>query len=170
MWRRAAAFLIDLIPLAMIAVVQNLPEFPDNEVVGFISLFLLVAYFAGMDYLYGGTVGKRIVGLRIALPNSPGVGYQLMLRALVKIVCIFPPMQTVYALVAIWRKDGRSLADFGTGSTVVDVLSLSPPEPASFVEQVVASKLVIVAPIIALLIFMMVCATLFGQMVVQERP
>jgi len=167
MWRRAAAFLIDLIPLAMIAVVQNLPEFPDNEVVGFISLFLLVAYFAGMDYLYGGTVGKRIVGLRIALPNSPGVGYQLMLRALVKIVCIFPPMQTVYALVAIWRKDGRSLADFGTGSTVVDVLSLSPPEPASFVEQVVASMLVIVAPIIALLIFMMVCATLFGQMVVQ---
>ena len=167
MWRRAAAFLIDLIPLAMIAVVQNLPEFPDNEVVGFISLFLLVAYFAGMDYLYGGTVGKRIVGLRIALPNSPGVGYQLMLRALVKIVCIFPPMQTVYALVAIWRKDGRSLADFGTGSTVVDVFSLSPPEPASFVEQVVASMLVIVAPIIALLIFMMVCATLFGQMVVQ---
>ena len=167
MWRRAAAFLIDLIPLAMIAVVQNLPEFPDNEVVGFISLFLLVAYFAGMDYLYGGTVGKRIVGLRIALPNSPGVGYQLMLRALVKIVCIFPPMQTVYALVAIWRKDGRSLADFGTGSTVVDALSLSPPEPASFVEQVVASMLVIVAPIIALLIFMMVCATLFGQMVVQ---
>jgi hypothetical protein len=76
-------------------------------------------------------------------------------------------MQTVYALVAIWRKDGRSLADFGTGSTVVDVLSLSPPEPASFVEQVVASMLVIVAPIIALLIFMMVCATLFGQMVVQ---
>jgi uncharacterized RDD family membrane protein YckC len=167
MWRRAAAFLIDLIPLAMIAVVQNLPEFPDYEVVGFISLVLLVAYFAGMDYLYGGTVGKRIVGLRIALPNSPGVGYQLMLRALVKIVCIFPPMQTVYALVAIWRKDGRSLADFGTGSTVVDVLSLSPPEPASFVEQVVASMLVIVAPIIALLIFMMVCATLFGQMVVQ---
>ena len=167
MWRRAAAFLIDLIPLAMIAVVQNLPEFPDNEVVGFISLVLLVAYFAGMDYLYGGTVGTRIVGLRIALPNSPGVGYQLMLRALVKIVCIFPPMQTVYALVAIWRKDGRSLADFGTGSTVVDVLSLSPPEPASFVEQVVASMLVIVAPIIALLIFMMVCATLFGQMVVQ---
>ena len=167
MWRRAAAFLIDLIPLAMIAVVQNLPEFPDNEVVGFISLVLLVAYFAGMDYLYGGTVGKRIVGLRIALPNSPGVGYQLMLRALVKCFCIFPPMQTVYALVAIWRKDGRSLADFGTGSTVVDVLSLSPPEPASFVEQVVASMLVIVAPIIALLIFMMVCATLFGQMVVQ---
>jgi hypothetical protein len=35
MWRRAAAFLIDLIPLAMIAVVQHLPEFPDNEVVGF---------------------------------------------------------------------------------------------------------------------------------------
>jgi len=167
MWRRAAAFLIDLIPLGVIAVVQNLPGFPDNEVVGFISLFLLLAYFAGMDYLYGGTVGKRMMGLRVALPNSPDVGRQLMLRALVKVVCIFPPMQTAYALVAIWRRDGRSLADFGTGSTVVDALTLSPPPSPSTAEKVAASILVISAPIILLFVFVVFAVALFGEMQVQ---
>jgi uncharacterized RDD family membrane protein YckC len=128
MWRRALAFLIDLMPLIVIAVVQNLPGFPDNGIVAGISLVILVAYFAGMDYLYGGTVGKRMMGLRVALPATPDVARQLMMRAIVKIACIFPPMQTAYALIAIWRRDGRSLADFGTGSTVVDALTLTPPK------------------------------------------
>jgi hypothetical protein len=74
MWRRAAAFLIDLIPLAMIAVVQNLPEFPDNEVVGFISLFLLVAYFAGMDYLYGGPSARESWGCASPCRTLPALG------------------------------------------------------------------------------------------------
>lgn len=167
MWRRAAAFLIDLVPLGIIAVVQNLPGFPDNEIVGFISLVFLVAYFAGMDYQFGGTVGKRMMGLRVALPNTPDVGRQLMLRAIVKIVCLFPPIQTVYALIAIWRQDGRSLADFGVGSTVVEASTLSPPQPLSIVEQVVASVLVVAAPIIGLVIFMIFAFAMFGEMVVE---
>ena len=37
MWRRAAAFLIDLILQAMIGAVQDLPDFPDNAFVGFVQ-------------------------------------------------------------------------------------------------------------------------------------
>lgn len=164
MWRRAVAFLIDLIPLGVIAVVQNLPGFPDNGLVAFISLILLVAYFAGMDYQYGGTVGKIMMGLRVALPNSPDVGRQLMLRAIVKIVCLFPPTQTAYALIAIWRRDGRSLADFGTGSTVVDALTLSPPKSPSIVEKIAATVLVIFAPIVLLFVFTAFAFAMFGEL------
>lgn len=167
MWRRAAAFLIDLVPLGIIAVVQNLPGFPDHDVVGFVSLVLLVAYFAGMDYQYGGTIGKRMVGLRVALPNTPDVGRQLMLRAIVKIVCIFPPLQTVYALIAIWRRDGRSLADFGVGSTVVEATTLSPPQPLSIAEQIVASVLVVIVPIVGGLLFIIFAFAMFGELVVE---
>jgi len=167
MWRRAAAFLIDLLPVGVIAVVQNLPGFPDNGLVAFISLILLVAYFAGMDYQYGGTIGKRMMGLRVALPNSPDVGRQLMLRAIVKIVCLFPPTQTVYALIAIWRQDGRSLADFGTGSTVVEAFTLSPPAPLSIVGRVVASVIAIVAPLIGLFLIILTFFAAFGEMKVQ---
>jgi uncharacterized RDD family membrane protein YckC len=164
MWRRAAAFLFDLLPVGVIAVVQNIPGFPDNGLVGFISLVVLVAYFAGMNYQYGGTVGKRMMGLRVALPATPDVGRQLMLRAVVKIVCIFPPMQTVYALIAIWRQDGRSLADFGTGSTVVEAFTLSAPAQLSIAGRVVASALVIAAPVIGLLLMVLFFFAAFGEM------
>lgn len=167
MWRRAAAFLIDLVPVGIIAIVQNTPGVPDHGLIGLISLVLLVAYFAGMEFQYGGTVGKRMMGLRVALPNTPDVGLQLMLRAIVKIVCIFPPMQTVYALIAIWRKDGRSLADFGTRSTVVDAFSLAPPHPPSLVERVVASALVVAAPIMGLLILLAVLMATVGEIRVE---
>lgn len=167
MWRRAIAFLIDLVPLVLIAVVQNLPGFPDNGIVAGVSLVILVSYFAGMNIAYGGTVGKRMMGLRVALPASPDVKVRLIMRAMVKIVCMFPPMQMVYALVAIWRRDGRSLADFGTGSTVVDELTLSPPKSPSIVEKIAATILVISAPIILLFIFIVFSFAMFGEMQIQ---
>lgn len=167
MWRRAIAFIIDLVPLVLIAIVQNLPGFPDNGIVGGISFVILVSYFAGMNYAYGGTVGKRMMGLRVALPASPDVKIQLIMRAMIKIVCMFPPMQTVYALIAIWRRDGRSLADFGTGSTVVDALTLAPPQSPNLAEKVVASFLVIAAPVIVLFVFIVFSFAMFGEMHIQ---
>jgi uncharacterized RDD family membrane protein YckC len=167
MWRRAIAFVIDLVPLALIAVVQNTPGVPDNGVVAGISLLILMAYFAGMNYWYGGTVGKRMMGLRVALPASPDVVVQLIARAIVKIICIFPPMQTIYALIAIWRRDGRSLADFATGSRVVDALTLSTPQPLSVGEKIVASVLLLALPIVLFVLAFFFLAVTVGEWQVQ---
>ena len=150
MWRRAIAFLIDLVPVALIAVVQNTEGVPDNGIIAGLSLLILMAYFAGMDYWYGGTVGKRMMGLRVALPASPEVAIRLIARALVKIFCLFPLSQTVYALIAIWRRDGRSLADFVAGSTVVDAFTISAPQPLYTLEKIAASVLVVLAPFLLL--------------------
>ena len=154
MWRRALAFLIDLIPLLVLAGVQNAVGIADNAFVGLINGVLLLSYFAGMDYRYGGTLGKRMVGLRVALPSSPNVLGQLIGRALIKMICIFPPLATAYGLVAIWRADGRSFADFISGSTVVDAFTLAPPKQASVAGRILASFLIVFAPWVFMTVLM----------------
>ncbi|MCC5849966.1 MAG: RDD family protein [Verrucomicrobia bacterium] len=155
MWRRSLAFLIDLIPLFILAVLQNASGIEDDEIVGLINFVLLLGYYVGMDYQYGGTLGKRMVGLRVALPASPNVLGQLVSRAFVKIICFFPPLATAYGLVAIWRSDGRSFADFISGSTVVEAFSLAPPKQASVFGRIMASLLILIAPWVFLLLLML---------------
>ena len=165
MWRRALAFLIDLVPLVVLAIFENVAGVADNEAVGALNLVLLISYFAGLNYRVGGTVGKRLMGLRVGLPASPNVPFQLLVRAFVKVVCLFPPLATVYALIAIWRKDGRSLSDFFSGSIVLEANSLSPPPRPTLLGRLSASLLAIVAPWILLILLLI---SLFGVMVVEE--
>ena len=165
MWRRALAFIIDLMPLFILAAFQNIAGIADNAFVGLLNFVLLLGYFAGMDYRYGGTLGKRMVGLRVALPASPNVLGQLIGRAIVKMICLFPPLATAYGLVAIWRSDGRSFADFISGSTVVDAFSLAPPRQASVLGRIIASLLILIAP----WIFMtMILLAIFGYILIRH--
>ena len=115
----------------------------------------MIGYFAGMNYFYGGTLGKRYFGLRVALPASRDVAVKLVFRALVKIVCLAPPLFFVYALTAIWRPDGRSLADLVAGSTVVEVKSLQPPAQPGVVQRVLASLLTLFSPFLFLLLLLL---------------
>lgn len=55
MWQRAVAFMIDLLPLAFLAGVENVAGIAEHEIVGVLNLLLIVSYFAGMNYLFGGT-------------------------------------------------------------------------------------------------------------------
>ena len=153
MWRRALAFIIDLFPLGILTLVENLLNIQDYDIVGFVNLILMISYFAGMDYRYGGTLGKRWLGLRVALPQSPQVFNKLLLRAVVKVVSIFPPIMQVYGLIAIWGDDGRSLADFSSGSTVIDLNTQSPLEKPSLAGKIMASFLIFFGPLIVLFIF-----------------
>ena len=155
MWRRALAFLIDLLPFVLLAIIQNIAGIAESSLVGLVNFILMLGYFAGMDYRYGGTLGKRMVGLRVALPASPNVLGQLIGRAIVKMVCIFPPLATIYGLIAIWRSDGRSLADFISGSTVVEAFTLAPPKDASLLGKIVASVLIMIAPWVLMLAIML---------------
>ena len=157
MWLRALAFLIDLTLFLILATIENVAGIAENGFIGLSNLLLLIIYFTCMDYWYGGTLGKRIVGLRVALRPSPDVFYWLFVRAFMKIISFFPPLFTVYALMGIWRQDGRSLADFASGSTVIEVSSCAPPKQASVIERICASILVLFAPLITLVILMVTC-------------
>jgi len=165
MWRRAVAFLIDLVPLTILAAIESGLGIADNSAIGLFNLAAVLWYDAGMNYWYGGTIGKRMTGLRVALPRSPQVGLQLVIRTIIRISCLFPPAGTLYALIAIWRPDGRSLADFASGTTVVDALTLNPPQQPSTIGRITASVFAIVAPwllLLALIVF------LFGVLIIEE--
>ncbi len=163
MWRRALAFLIDLIPLIILAGIENMAGVMEYEIIGLVNLLFLFCYFTGMNYYYGGTLGKRMVGFRVALPSSPNVIGQLIGRTFVKIICLFPPLATVYGLVSIWRSDGRSLADFASGSTVVETSSLTPPKQVSVMGRISASILIIFAPWIFMTIITMIACLAWMQ-------
>lgn len=163
MWRRGLAFLIDLILFLILTTIENLIGIADNAYVGLLNLLLLIIYFACMNYWLGGTLGKRIVGLRVALRSSPDIFYRLIVRALIKI--IFMPMGTIYGLIAIWRKDGRSIADFASGTTVIEVSSHAPPKQASIIGRISASILLVFAPWLFMTIMMIVC---FSWMIVEN--
>lgn len=121
---------------------------------GMLNILLPAIYFAVMNYRYGGTLGQLITGVRVAVPNTLAPGGRLLARAFIKSLCLFPPMMIVYGLVAIWRKDGRSLADFVAGSVVVRADTLQPPT-ASLTERIVATCLIIVTPWMVLLGFLL---------------
>jgi len=165
MRRRALAFLIDLMPLITLAVIENVAGIAFYKLIGLMNLLFLICYFAGMNYQFGGTPGKRFVGLRVALPSSPGVFPKLIGRSVVKIVCLFSPMGIIYGLIAIWRQDGRSLADFASGSTVVEATSLTPPKQISVIGRICASILIFFAPWFFMLILFMAG---FGWMLVNN--
>ena len=171
MWRRALAFLIDLVPLAVLAGIENCiglgadEDDPLTLLVGLLNLLLLIGYFAGMNYQFGATPGKRLMGLRVALPASPDVPLRLIARAFVKICCFAPPSAIIYGLVAIWREDGRSLADFVAGSTVIEVPSYAPPKQAPVFERMIASVLMLMSPCLFTIILVM---SFFGWAIVEQ--
>ena len=99
---RAAAFLIDWLLFAfMIAVVwiasggvnssaeNSILKDPNTELSLVITAAALV-YFGGLESAWGATVGKRIVGLRVAMVGGgPVTGRAVVLRTLGRIIDCF---------------------------------------------------------------------------------
>jgi len=92
---RAAAFVIDVAVLALIIVVvwtlaggvnqgaENDSSFTDpNTGASLVIAFALLVYFGGLESAWGGsTVGKRLIGLRVAmLDGSPLSGRAVFMR------------------------------------------------------------------------------------------
>lgn len=169
MWRRAFAFLIDFMPFTILLVVENAVGIAHYELIGVPNLLLWFLYFAGMNYQYGGTWGKQVAGLRVALPQSPNVFQLLVLRAFIKLMCVgliaFPPFFWVYVLMGVWRDDGRMLHDLAADSRVVDAVSLTVPRPPNTLERLSASFLLLIAPFVFLLLLLV---ALFGIAIFEE--
>ncbi|MHC4879537.1 MAG: RDD family protein [Planctomycetota bacterium] len=165
MWRRGIAFLIDLVPLFILAASENVLGIAEGPLIGLANLALVLWYDAGMNYQFGGTIGKRAMNLRVALPQRPDVLPRLLIRTVARMSFLALPLGTVYALIAIWRHDGRTLADFVSGSTVVDATTYQPPRRMSLCGRICASLLTIIVPWLFLIAF---AVLLFGALIVQE--
>lgn len=138
LFRRAVAFLIDLILINLIAVVLGIAAFagmavalrqmgqplPSNNLVVSLAEYgasgwplLIIGYFGYVTTRGGQTVGKRMMKIRVVSTRGASVEpLQLWWRAVV--VCATLPVFAVFALAAFTSKN-RALHDYLAGTRVV---------------------------------------------------
>jgi uncharacterized RDD family membrane protein YckC len=130
---RAAAFVIDVAVLALIIVVvwtlaggvnqgaENDSSFTDpNTGASLVIAFALLVYFGGLESAWGGsTVGKRLIGLRVAmLDGSPLSGRAVFMRTVGRFFdcSLFSP---IVAAVCVWASPHNQRLGVRWGGTIV---------------------------------------------------
>ncbi len=129
---RAVAFLIDVVFFTLIVItvwaiaggVNHAAEAhlsitdPNTAATLVINLASLV-YFGGLESAWGATVGKRLVGLRVAmLDGSPLTGRAVLLRTLGRFIdmLVFTP---VVAAIMVWSSPTKQRLGDRWGGTIV---------------------------------------------------
>ncbi|MBI3289472.1 MAG: RDD family protein [Elusimicrobia bacterium] len=134
---RFVAYLLDVVPFAAGAAATTwallgpLAKAPTPEL-----LALVVASWVTLLFGYqlagnvaGGTVGKRLMGLRLVARDGGPPGF---LRALVRaaVWLIGTPLASFGFLVALFNRENRALHDYASGTVVVESYRKSPAEGA----------------------------------------
>jgi uncharacterized RDD family membrane protein YckC len=167
MWKRLFAAIFDVtIIILPLMIIENAFNVARTTITAVVNGIIWFGYFIGMDYKYGGTIGKRLVGLRVAIPQQAesAIIMRLFLRTVVRSACLILPFSLLYWYFIVWRKDGRSLTDFVSQSTVVEHITLSSPKQVSFIQKIIATILfpiLYVALVLAIPFFFMLL-DLFG--------
>ncbi len=115
-WRRLGGYLIDVIIVGGTAGIVALIVSPNASSI--LSLLIGLAYFVGLN-ANGGTLGKRIVGLRLEdATTGEDIGYP---RALVRyIVALASALVLLLGyLWCIWDSRNQTWHDKAAGSVVV---------------------------------------------------
>ncbi len=129
---RVIAAIIDLVPLVALFVVMALTmgDSDTDTADGGVSLnlnngpFLLFlalvfAYFFLLEAFAGGTIGKKLMGLRILKDGAPPSIGAIAVRNLVRFVDMLPAFYLLGFIVAAIRGDRRRLGDLAAGTVVV---------------------------------------------------
>jgi uncharacterized RDD family membrane protein YckC len=129
---RAAAFVIDVAVVALIIVVvwtvaggvnqgaENNTSFTDpNTGASLVIAVALLVYFGGLESAWGSTVGKRLIGLRVAmLDGSPLSGRAVFMRTVGRFFdcSLFSP---IVAAVFVWASPHNQRLGDRWGGTIV---------------------------------------------------
>jgi uncharacterized RDD family membrane protein YckC len=129
---RAVAFLIDIAFLILVIVLvwgaaggvnqaaEDNTKFTDpNTAATLIITAALLVYFGGLESAWGATVGKRLVGLRVAmLDGSPLTGRAVLLRTIGRFFdcSLFSP---IVAAVFVWSSPHNQRLGDRWGGTIV---------------------------------------------------
>jgi uncharacterized RDD family membrane protein YckC len=128
---RAAAFLIDWVLFAfMIAVVwivsggvntsaENRLLRDPNTGLSLVITAAALVYFGGLESAWGATVGKRIVGLRVAMVSGGQVsGRAVVLRTLGRIIDCFL-LTPIIAAIFVWTSPRNQRLGDRWGGTII---------------------------------------------------
>jgi len=103
---------------------------------GFLLGILELLYFMFMDAYYGGTLGKKILGLRVQMVDGSKVTFEkAFIRNISKIYWLFLLIDWILGVVTPGHDQRQKYTDRIAGTTVVSVkqafssVSTSPPPP-----------------------------------------
>jgi uncharacterized RDD family membrane protein YckC len=136
-WNRIAAILIDSVILAVMALpfmsfgtetrVQNGQQmetfnFTLSGIESLAWAAIVLVYFVGLEWLFGATVGKFLLGLRVTRRDGHAASLvSVLIRNLTRIVDAFPYLiPYLVGFLAMGRNQGRQrLGDMLAGTIVV---------------------------------------------------
>lgn len=129
---RAVAFLIDIVFFTLIVITvwaiaggvnhaaeEHLSITDPNTAATLVINLASLVYFGGLESAWGATVGKRLVGLRVAmLDGSPLTGRAVLLRTLGRFIdmLVFTP---VVAAIMVWSSPTKQRLGDRWGGTIV---------------------------------------------------
>jgi uncharacterized RDD family membrane protein YckC len=101
----------------------------------FIVGILQLLYFIFLDVAWGGTIGKRILGLQVQMVNGGKVTIdKSFVRNISKIFVLFVLLDWLVALITPGSDNRQKYTDRMAGTTVVQtsqaVVAMSPPPPS----------------------------------------
>jgi uncharacterized RDD family membrane protein YckC len=101
----------------------------------FIVGILQLLYFIFLDVAWGGTIGKRILGLQVQMVNGGKVTIdKSFVRNISKIFVLFVLLDWLVALITPGSDNRQKYTDRMAGTTVVQtsqaVISMAPPPPS----------------------------------------
>jgi uncharacterized RDD family membrane protein YckC len=129
---RAVAFLIDVVFFTLIILTvwaiaggvnqtaqDNLSITDPNTAATLVINLASLVYFGGLESAWGATVGKRLMGLRVAmLDGSPLTGRAVLLRTLGRFLdmLVFTPL---VAAIMVWSSPNKQRLGDRWGGTIV---------------------------------------------------
>ncbi|GAC1482147.1 MAG: hypothetical protein PVSMB9_07800 [Candidatus Dormibacteria bacterium] len=140
-WHRARAIILDLIVLSILQVVINLTFGSERitnaivdpstsggfssfssttEVDGFWLWLVAIAYFSILEGLFGATLGKLAVGLRVTDIAGRNAGWRsILIRNVARVIDSFPGFYLVGALAMRFSERSQRVGDRWAGTLVV---------------------------------------------------
>jgi uncharacterized RDD family membrane protein YckC len=130
---RAVAFMIDVVFFTLIIITvwavaggvnqateDNLSITDPNTAATLLINVASLVYFGGLERAWGATIGKRLVGLRVAmLDGSPLTGRAVLLRTLGRFVDMLLMTPIVGAILVWWSPNNQRLGDRLGGTIVI---------------------------------------------------
>jgi len=151
--RRAIAFVLDFLPFAMLGTYAFLPkqllsephdwdelmrlseQFSRSRAGGWAVVLTFTAYVAYaiiMEYRYGATIGKLILGLRVIEEEGRKLSLRAaVLRNLVKVVELYPWLLPLVAVMVMLSRSRQRFGDIIARTAVIDahITRTAPPPP-----------------------------------------
>jgi uncharacterized RDD family membrane protein YckC len=86
---------------------------------GIVYFLIVLAYYLGLETMYGQTLGKKVMGLRVVAIDGPLTLGKVAIRTVLRIVDGLPFLYLLGLIVVAVSKQNQRIGDMAAGTLVV---------------------------------------------------